>query len=144
MTDTLSARERSKRMGRVRNKDTRPEMLVRSLTHRLGYRFRLHRKDLPGRPDLVFPSRKKVVFVHGCFWHRHPLPDCRLARMPKSKLDFWEPKLRGNRERDIENERRLHNLGWSVLTIWECQLGDLDDLQARLQGFLEGISNGLD
>ena len=104
--DTLSKAQRSERMSRVRGKDTKPELLVRRLVHGMGYRYRLHRRDLPGTPDLVFPGRRKVIFVHGCFWHRHPDPACKLARLPKSRTDFWLPKLEGNRARDIENAAR--------------------------------------
>lgn len=98
--DTLSPQERSERMGRVRNKDTKPEMVVRRLTHSLGYRYRLHGRKLPGRPDMVFAGRKKVIFVHGCFWHRHDEQNCPLTRWPKSRLEFWVPKLEKNKQRD--------------------------------------------
>lgn len=121
-------------MSRVRGRDTKPEMLVRRLAHGMGYRYRLHRRDLPGSPDLVFPSRRKVICVHGCFWHRHP--DCKLARLPKSKLDFWGPKLETNRERDERNLALLAELGWDVLVIWECQTKSREALQARIGEFL--------
>ena len=137
VTDTLSPAERSARMGKVRGKDTVPEMLVRRAAHALGYRYRLHRKDLPGRPDLVFPSRRKVLFVHGCFWHRHPEPSCKLARLPKSRVDFWRAKLEGNRERDLRNQAALRELGWDVLVIWECELGDQEGLNNRIRDYLE-------
>ena len=104
--DTLTPSERSKRMGLIRGADTRPELRVRSIVHRCGYRYRLHVPALPGKPDLVFPRLRKVIFVHGCFWHRHP--DCSLARLPKSRLHFWLPKLTHNRQRDIRNIRRLY------------------------------------
>lgn len=133
--DTLTPAERSRRMSLVRGKDTKPEMLVRRLVHGLGYRYRLHARDLPGNPDLVFPSRSKVIFVHGCFWHRHG--KCKNTRWPKSKLDFWRPKLEQNHERDKVNRRRLHGLGWRVMVIWECQLSKLPVLTARLRAFLE-------
>lgn len=135
--DTLTAEQRSERMSRVRGSDTKPELLVRRVAHALGYRFRLHRRDLPGTPDLVFPGRSKAIFVHGCFWHRHRDPDCRLARLPKSKLDFWLPKLETNRKRDEANIARLGELGWDVLVIWECQTRDRDALEARIRGFLK-------
>ena len=134
--DTLTPEQRSKRMSRVRGRDTKPEMLVRRLAHGMGYRYRLHRRDLPGSPDLVFPSRRKVIFVHGCFWHRHLEPDCKLARLPKSKLDFWGPKLETNRERDERNVVLLEELGWDVLVIWECQTKNRGQLQARIREFL--------
>jgi len=137
MTDILSPEERSRRMSQVRGKDTGPEMAVRRLVHALGYRYRLHRKDLPGRPDLVFPSRRKVIFVHGCFWHRHPDPDCKLARLPKSRLDFWKPKLEGNRKRDVENQKKLRGEGWEVLVIWECELGNKTSLENKIRRYLE-------
>lgn len=124
-------------MSRVRGKDTKPEMLVRRLVHSLGYRYRLHRKDLPGKPDLVFGPRRKVIFIHGCFWHQHPDPNCKLARMPKSRQDFWRPKLRKNRERDEANRAALEADGWQVLEIWECELKDLEALEKRLVEFLE-------
>lgn len=133
--DSLSPRERSEIMARVRSKDTRPEMRVRKLAFALGYRYRLHDRKLPGCPDLVFGPRRKVIFVHGCFWHRHAR--CTLARLPKSRLDFWIPKLEGNKLRDQRNKRALARRGWKVLTIWECQLGDLSQLSARIGRFLD-------
>jgi len=123
-------------MSRVRGRDTKPEMLVRRLTHGIGYRYRLHRRGLPGSPDLVFPSRMKLIFVHGCFWHQHLDPGCKLARLPKSKLDFWGPKLETNRERDERNLVMLAELGWDVLVIWECQTKNREELQARIGEFL--------
>jgi DNA mismatch endonuclease, patch repair protein len=106
-------------MRRIRKVDTKPEFVVRRAAHRLGYRFRLHRRDLPGTPDLVFPRLRKVIFVHGCFWHQHT--GCKLARAPKSRLDYWLPKLRRNQQRDSDAEARLQRLGWDVLVIWECE-----------------------
>jgi DNA mismatch endonuclease (patch repair protein) len=136
MTDTLTKAERSERMSRVRNKDTKPEMLVRRLVHGLGFRYRLHAGDLPGRPDLVFRGARRAIFVHGCFWHRHP--GCRNTRMPKSKLAFWRPKLLGNRRRDLRDQRRLLDLGWRALVIWECEVRDPAILKKRLDRFLGG------
>lgn len=133
--DTLTPAERSQRMSLVRGKDTKPELLVRRLVHGMGYRYRLHARDLPGNPDMVFPSRGKIVFVHGCFWHRHG--SCKNTRWPKSKLDFWRPKLEKNQLRDRVNKRRLRKLGWKVLVVWECQLSSLPALTARLRSFLE-------
>ena len=121
-------------MGRVRNKDTKPEMAVRRLVYRMGYRYRLHGKDIPGQPDLVFKSRKRVIFVHGCFWHRHE--GCSLCRLPKTRLDFWVPKLEANRQRDRENQRRLNEMGWSYLVIWECELKEPQRLATRVAHFL--------
>src|SRR6266853_6686992 len=107
---------RRRTMQAVKSKDTAPELLVRSLAHRLGYRFRLHRKDLPGKPDLVFPGRRKVIFVHGCFWHQHK--GCREGRLPGTRREYWEPKLVRNQERDAQSEAALKSLGWAVLTLW--------------------------
>lgn len=129
-------------MSAVRAKNTRPEMVVRSLVHRLGYRFRLHREDLPGCPDLVFPRRRAVVFVHGCFWHRHPDPACPLARTPKSRLDFWLPKLRNNQARDSANLAHLAEQGWRVLVIWECELRDTGRVAEAVCSFLGNRPNG--
>ena len=134
--DTLTPEERSERMSRVRGKDTKPEMLVRRLVHAMGYRYRLHRRDLPGNPDIVFPSRRKVIFVHGCYWHRHP--KCKLARIPKSRQEFWVPKLEGNQKRDFANQKRLRGLGWDLMVIWECQTGDREGLADRIKSFLGG------
>lgn len=134
-TDTLSPKERSERMSRVRNKDTKPELRVRGLVHSLGYRYRLHSAKLPGHPDLVFASRRKVIFVHGCFWHRHE--GCSRCRLPKSKLDFWAPKLEKNRLRDIENQAKLEELGWDILVVWECEIDEAEGLPGRIAIFLE-------
>ena len=133
--DSLTAHERSERMGRIKGKNTKPEMFVRRLTHRMGYRYRLHGKELPGHPDLVFAGRKKVIFVHGCFWHRHE--NCRLARLPKSRLDFWASKLEQNKARDEATMRALADKGWKVLVIWECELRDPEQLELRIRTFLE-------
>src|SRR5271163_4386487 len=118
--DKLSAERRSANMRKIRSKNTAPELILRSLVHRLGYRFRLHRKDLPGKPDLVFPARRKVIFVHGCFWHQHP--GCREGRVPGSRRDYWEPKLLRNQQRDATAKTALEERGWDVLTVWECEL----------------------
>jgi DNA mismatch endonuclease (patch repair protein) len=134
--DTLTAAERSERMSRVRSKDTKPEMLVRTLVHRMGFRYRLHDPALPGKPDMVFPSRGKIIFVHGCFWHRHG-ERCEYTRWPKSKLSFWRPKLEQNRRRDEIVGRKLRRLGWRVLTVWECQLRSRELLAAKVRAFLE-------
>jgi DNA mismatch endonuclease, patch repair protein len=140
MADTLTAAARSERMSRVRGRDTKPELAVRRLLHRMGYRYRLHAQDLPGRPDIVFRGRRRAIFVHGCFWHRHPSSTCPLARLPKSRLDFWLPKLEGNRARDLQNVERLEALGWRVLLVWECELRDREQLKIALQRFVEGES----
>ena len=133
--DTLSQSQRSERMGRVRSNHTKPELTVRSLVYSLGYRYRLHRADLPGKPDLVFTGRHKIIFVHGCFWHRHG-SRCPLTRLPKSKLDFWVPKFEQNKKRDGRNRKLLRVLGWGTLVIWECQLKDSKHLVKRITAFL--------
>jgi DNA mismatch endonuclease (patch repair protein) len=134
--DTLTPDERSERMSRVRSKDTKPEMLVRTLVHRMGFRYRLQDRTLPGKPDLVFPSRGKIIFVHGCFWHRHGT-NCEYTRWPKSRLDFWRPKLEQNHQRDKIVRKELRKLGWRVLVVWECQLKKTDALAKRVSTFLE-------
>ncbi|MCC6341814.1 MAG: DNA mismatch endonuclease Vsr [Bryobacterales bacterium] len=133
--DTLSPVQRSERMARVRCKDTKPEWIVRRLVHGLGFRYRLHNSSLPGRPDLVFAGCRKVIFVHGCFWHRHGAR-CPLTRMPKSRREFWQPKLEENRRRDEKNVRLLRSAGWKVLKVWECQLTRTEALKARIIRFL--------
>lgn len=134
--DTLSPSERSARMARVKGRDSKAEMIVRRLVHGMGFRFRLHDRRLPGSPDIVLRRHRKVIFVHGCFWHRHPDPACKLARMPKSKLDFWGPKLQGNRERDVRHEEDLRARGWQSLVVWECQLRHREQLENALRTFL--------
>jgi len=121
-------------MSRVRGRETSPEIKVRSLTHRLGYRFRLHRKNLPGKPDLVFPFRKKVIFVHGCFWHGHDCP--RGKRTPKTNTEYWIEKIRKNIERDAKNQSQLQSLGWNVLVIWECEIKNLDKIACKINEYL--------
>ncbi len=134
--DHLDQNQRSRLMGKIHGKDTRPEMKLRSLVHGMGYRYRLHGRDLPGTPDLVFPSRRRVIFMHGCFWHQHPDPSCRRTKLPVTRGEFWKNKLEGNRRRDIKTETRLLELGWSSLVIWECELSDLDQLRPRICEFL--------
>jgi DNA mismatch endonuclease (patch repair protein) len=121
-------------MSRVRSTNTRPELRVRKLVHQLGFRFRLHRHDLPGTPDLVFPTKKAVVFVNGCFWHSHK--NCPNNRKPRTRKEYWLPKLRGNVARDRSNYKKLGNLGWRVLVIWECEIGDVCRLREALFSFL--------
>lgn len=123
-------------MALVRNKDTKPELTVRRLVHRMGYRYRLHAPELPGRPDLVFRPRRKAIFVHGCFWHRHDDPTCKLARLPLSRPEFWGPKLEGNRARDARVVEELTGSGWAVLTVWECQIKATASLEAKIGEFL--------
>jgi DNA mismatch endonuclease, patch repair protein len=133
VVDPLSPERRSWLMGRVRQKNTKPEIVVRSLAHQLGYRFRPHRRDLPGRPDLVFPKLKKVIFVHGCFWHRH---GCSKATTPKSNLAYWQPKFAENVERDKRAIAELLSLGWEPMVVWECETRDIDALSQSLSTFL--------
>lgn len=122
-------------MRQVHSEDTKPEMRVRKLTHRLGYRYRLHRKDLPGKPDLVFPGRKKIIFVHGCFWHGHDCPAGR--KIPQTNREYWLKKLDRNKERDRQNLTKLKVLGWDVLVIWECETKDEAKLAQRISSFLD-------
>ena len=136
MADTLTPEQRSERMGRIRGKDTAPELTVRRIVHKIGYRYRLHEKDLPGCPDLVFPRSRKVIFVHGCFWHRHPDPKCPLVRLPKTRLDFWEPKLSANHRRDQRVQEMLAAAGWRIFVVWECEIGDKEQLENKLRRFL--------
>ncbi|SMF93503.1 T/G mismatch-specific endonuclease [Methylomagnum ishizawai] len=136
MVDTLMPAERSELMARVRSKDTRPEILVRRLVHAMGYRYRLHVGRLPGSPDLVFPRLRKVLFVHGCFWHQHPNPRCKIARLPKSRPEFWHPKLEGNRRRDERQQEALLDLGWHFMVVWECETWDIPSLIEKIQMFL--------
>lgn len=137
MADWLTPEQRRRVMQAIKGKDTGPELAVRRIVHRLGYRYRLHKKGLPGRPDLVFARRKKVIFVHGCFWHVH---DCRYGRAPESRQEYWLPKLKRNKERDVENREELEALGWEVLTLWECQIRKKDTGQIVdvLRTFLDG------
>lgn len=134
--DTLSKTQRSERMGRIRNKDTKPELIVRKILYGMGYRYRLHDLKLPGKPDVTFRKKRKLIFVHGCFWHRHSDSNCKFARLPKSRLEFWEHKLEANRKRDIANLQELLRLGWKVLIVWECQIKNSTALGSMLKGFL--------
>lgn len=126
-------------MARVKSRDTKPELAVRRLLYSKGYRYRLHYKGLPGRPDITFVGRRKVIFVHGCFWHRHE--NCSLTRMPKSRVEFWQSKLEGNSKRDAIKEDALRKMGWDVLVIWECEVRDVHMLAKRLDQFLSGEKN---
>jgi DNA mismatch endonuclease (patch repair protein) len=120
--DTVTKEQRSKNMAAIRSKDTKPEKKVRTFLHAKGLRFRLHPKDLPGKPDLVFPRYKLVVFINGCFWHGHS--PCKIAKAPKSNLEYWVPKIQRNIARDASNKKALKKLGWKVITIWECSITD--------------------
>ena len=134
MTDIVSPTRRSQLMANIGSKDTKPELAVRKVAHALGFRFRLHRPDLPGRPDLVFPRLRKVLFVHGCFWHQHS--GCPRAALPKTNTAFWRIKLANNVVRDQSTSKGLHSTGWTVGTIWECETHALPDLRAKLTAFL--------
>jgi DNA mismatch endonuclease, patch repair protein len=136
MTDVFTPEKRSYCMSRVKSGNTKPELLVRSLVHRLGFRFRLHRRDLPGRPDIVLPRLRKVIFVHGCFWHGHE--GCPRSARPTTNREFWEKKLSGNVERDEKNLQRLNELGWETLIVWTCETKNTDRLTDILSDFLLG------
>lgn len=131
MVDRISEAHRSWNMSRIKGSDTNPELRVRSLLHGMGYRFRLHRRDLPGTPDIVLPKLRTAIFVHGCFWHRHPR--CRYAYTPKSRVEFWQAKFSANVERDRRKLRALRNAGWRVIVVWECETMDSYALSSRLQ-----------
>lgn len=131
--DTISPERRSEIMRGIRGKNTQPEMLLRHLVFGLGYRYRLHGSELPGSPDLVFKSRRKVIFVNGCFWHNH---FCRAGRHPKTRPEYWASRFKKNRDRDARNLRKLRRIGWSALTIWECQLSDSSKVKAKVREFL--------
>ncbi|WP_144930201.1 MULTISPECIES: very short patch repair endonuclease [unclassified Pseudomonas] len=131
---------RSEIMRSVKSQNTTPELLIRSLLHRLGFRFRLHRKNLPGSPDIVLPRYRAVIFVHGCFWHRHP--GCRLATTPKSRQDYWLPKFMANVERDLRNTKALQEMGWQVIVVWECEIKENVDLEHRLKHALRSRESG--
>lgn len=135
--DKLTPSQRSENMKRIKSRDMKPELAVRSLVHCMGYRFRLHGRDLPGRPDLVFRPRRKVIFVHGCFWHRHDDPACSDARLPKSNQEYWTAKLDRNKERDAANIALLRKSGWKALVIWECELRRQSAVERRVRKFLE-------
>lgn len=134
VADRISKRDRSDLMSRIRSRDTAPELVVRSCVHRLGYRFRLHDRRLPGSPDLVLPRLRVIVFVHGCFWHRHA--GCRLSYQPKSRVRFWSHKFEANVARDRRTAAALRRAGWRVLIVWECQTQDEQRLTKRLARFL--------
>ncbi|MBO9324229.1 MAG: DNA mismatch endonuclease Vsr [Roseiflexus sp.] len=134
MPDVFNPEERSRIMAKVRGENTSPERLVRSLIHKMGYRFRLNVKDLPGKPDIVLKKHKKVIFVHGCFWHQHE--GCPHAARPSSNTEYWNKKLDRNMIRDRENVHKLEYLGWNVLIVWECETRDREKLFDKLKGFL--------
>lgn len=133
MADRVSKETRSAIMASVKSKNTKPELALRSALHKLGYRFRLHRRDLPGSPDIVFPSQKKAIFVHGCFWHGH---GCRWGKLPKTRLDYWGPKILANRNRDKTKNKLLRKQEWTVLTVWACQLRNPERTLNKIVHFL--------
>jgi DNA mismatch endonuclease (patch repair protein) len=133
--DRLTPARRSWLMSQIGSKNTKPELVVRRLVFSMGYRYRLHYKRLPGSPDLVFPGRKKVIFVNGCFWHGHF--GCKFGRLPKSRLMFWQAKIARNRERDDENITMLQADGWQVLTVWQCELKEIELLTSRINEFIQ-------
>jgi DNA mismatch endonuclease (patch repair protein) len=135
--DRISSQRRSANMRNIRSRNTAPELVLRRLLSKLGYRYRLHSRDLVGRPDVVFPGRRKAIFVHGCFWHQHS--GCREGRMPASRLEYWEPKLRKNQERDVANRIQLEARGWKVLVVWECETKGIGPLTEVLRHFLEEL-----
>jgi len=137
--DKISPDRRSANMSQIRGRDMAPEMAVRRLLFSLGYRYRLHPKNLPGKPDIVFPGRRKIIFVHGCFWHQHGDPSCKIAHIPKSKQDYWVPKLQRNQTRDIEVLTALEAVGWKVLVVWECELRDKNTLTNKLTEFINNV-----
>lgn len=133
MTDRLDPERRRRVMQRVKGKNTLPEMTVRSMLHKMGFRFRVNRKDLPGTPDIVIAARRLALFVHGCYWHGH---GCRIGKLPKSRLDYWGPKIEANRARDRRKEGELATAGWRVEVVWQCELRDRDRLADRLLAIL--------
>ena len=140
--DRISPQARLENMRRIKSVDTKPEMIVRSVTHRAGYRYTLYNKKLAGKPDLVFPSRRKIIFVHGCFWHQHDAQDCLDGRRPKSNCDYWDTKLTRNVERDQRNLEELVAEGWDVLTVWECETKSKDTLRSKIVDFLQPAKTG--
>lgn len=136
MPDRISTIQRSENMRRIKSKNTKPELLVRRLVYQMGYRYRIHRKDLPGKPDLAFISKRKAIFVHGCFWHGHEAVTCRDGRSPKSNEGYWNPKLARNKERDAAHQAALRAAGWDLLVLWHCETKNEDELRERLSEFL--------
>jgi len=132
--DTVPADKRSEIMRRITSKDTKPEFVVRRFVHSLGFGYRLHTKELPGKPDLVFSGRRKLIFVHGCFWHQHD--GCKSSHIPKTRRDYWEPKLNRTVFRDSKNQEKLRELGWDILIIWECETRDIQQIAGKIIAFL--------
>jgi DNA mismatch endonuclease (patch repair protein) len=138
VVDHLTPEQRSRNMSAVRNRNTAPELLVRRAAHRLGLRFRLHRSDLPGSPDFVLPKHRIAVFVHGCFWHGH---GCRRSKLPQSNAEFWKKKVEKNRDRDRKARRGLARLGWKVVTLWQCQLRDIQSAEVQIATKAFGVAD---
>jgi DNA mismatch endonuclease (patch repair protein) len=139
--DIISEERRSWNMSRIKGKDTKPELVVRSILHKMGYRFRLHRKDLPGTPDIVLPKYKTVIFLHGCFWHRHK--GCKYAYTPKSRVKFWKDKFAETVKRDKQHLKQLKENGWEVFIVWECETKDMDKLKKIINKITQGINGVL-
>lgn len=135
--DNLKPEQRSDNMRKIHSKDTDPELIVRRLVYAMGHRYRLHYGKLPGKPDMVFPGKRKVIFVHGCFWHQHE--ECKSGRMPKSRISYWGPKLEKNKNRDALNQEKLRETEWSILVVWECELKDIERIKRKLDNFLADI-----
>ena len=126
--------QRSRNMSAIKSKNTKPEIKVRKVLHSMGYRFRLHSKDLPGSPDIVLPKYKTIIFVHGCFWHRHE--NCKYASTPKTRKEFWENKFRANVKRDLEIQEKIKNIGWKYVVIWECEARNIESIEEKIKRFL--------
>ena len=138
MVDRLTPGQRSWNMSRIRSTNTKPEKIVRSILHSMGYRFRLHRRELPGEPDVVLPRYKTVIFIHGCFWHRHQ--GCKYKTTPKTNSEFWKQKFMSNVKRDQKNQRRLRETGWNVIALWQCELRDVRNTALKLSKALKSVS----
>lgn len=140
MADIVTPEKRSEIMARILGKNTEPELIVRKLVHRMGYRYRVHRNDLPGTPDIVFSGRKKAIFVHGCFWHQHKDSHCTRTHTPTSNVEYWQPKLERNRNRDVIQQSQLSEMGWDILVVWECEVQNENDLPIRIENFLGRVA----
>jgi DNA mismatch endonuclease (patch repair protein) len=140
MTDVFSIEKRSKIMSSIKSYDTQPELMIRSLIHRMGYRFRLRNVWLPGSPDIVLPRHKKVIFIHGCFWHGHQ--KCKKSKRPNTNKDFWKHKLDNNVDRDKRQQRELNKLGWHYLVVWQCQISKPETVRKRIKRFIDGSLKG--
>tara|TARA_Y100000031_G_C8154477_1_gene353948 strand:+ start:541 stop:978 length:438 start_codon:yes stop_codon:yes gene_type:complete len=135
--DKISIKSRSKNMQNIRSRDTKPEITVRKMIFSMGYRYRIHYNKLPGKPDIVFPGKKKAIYVHGCFWHQHENVNCKIVHFPKSRLEYWLPKFQRTKERDISQQIEIKKMGWASLIIWECELDKLDLLKNKIMIFIK-------